>query len=166
MEFIKRFEDRAPVYDISHRKPVIDRFSLVGGRDEELKQETGRFFSNVYEIYMYAAMLGLKNDYRIPLEGAQTRDFNKIKFWQPNELVRFIFMALLAKSEIDLNTLEELEETDVEREITKIKNLLEEYANGGFDLIHSKVNESPYFFENEYCFLELLDASPNAFQNR
>lgn len=166
MEFIKRFEDRAPVYDIAHRKPVIDRFSLVGGRDEELKQDTGRFFSNVYEIYMYAAMLGLKNDYRIPLEGAQTRDFNKIKFWQPNELVRFIFMALLAKSEIDLNVIEELEEADVEREITKLKSLLEEYANGGFDLIHSKVNEAPYFFENEYCFLELLDASLNVVQNR
>ncbi|MCB9082108.1 MAG: hypothetical protein H6555_10395 [Lewinellaceae bacterium] len=158
MEFIKRFEDRAPVYDMAHRESIIERFSLVGGRDEELKNETGRTFSNVYELYMYAAMLGLKNNYRIPLEGVKTREFNKIKFWQPNELVRFIFMALVARSNVDLNALEELEESEVEREITKLKNLLEEYANGGFDLIHSKTKESPYFFENEYCFLELLES--------
>lgn len=154
------------MYDMVHREAVIERFSLVGGRDEELKQETGRFFSNVYEIYMYAVMLGLKNNYRIPLDGAKTREFNKIKFWHPSELVRFIFMALVARSDIDLNSLEELEELEVEREITKLKSLLEEYANGGLDLIHSKVVESPYFFENEYCFLELLDTSSNDFQNR
>jgi hypothetical protein len=158
MEFIKRFEDRAPVYDMVHRQTIIERFSLVGGRDEELKQDTGRTFSNVYELYMYAAMLGLKNNYRIPLEGAKTREFNKIKFWQPNELVRFIFMALVARSDIDLNALEELGEVEVEREITKLKNLLEEYANGGFDLIQSKAQEFPCFFDNDYCFLELLDS--------
>ena len=101
MEFIKRFEDRAPVYDMIYRETIIERFSLVGGRDEELKQETGRTFSNVYELYMYATMLGLKNNYRIPLDGAKTREFNKIKFWQPNELVRFIFMALVARSDLD-----------------------------------------------------------------
>lgn len=165
MEFIKRFEDRAPVYALVYREPIIDRFSLVGGRDEGLKQETGRFFSNVYEIYMYAAMLGLKNNYRVPLEGVQTRDFNKIRYWQPNELVRFIFMALLAKSDLDFNALEEMEEGNVEREITKLKSLLEEFANGGFDLISSKLKDSSYFFENEYCFLELLDVI-NVVQNK
>jgi len=166
MEFIKRFEDRAPVYAKMYHESIIDRFSLVGGRDEDLKQKTGRYFSNIYEIYTYSALLGIKNNYRIPLEGLITKDFNKIRYWQPNELVRFVFMALLTKSDLNLNLVEEMEEKDVEREITKLKNLLEEYTNGGFDIIYSKIKETPYFFENEYCFLELLELPLNDFGSK
>ena len=53
--------------------------------------------------------------------------------------------------------IEDMEEKDIENEITKLKSLLEEFANGGFDLIRSKKEEEPSFFLNENCFLDLLD---------
>ncbi len=157
MEFIKRFEDRAPVYAKIYREPVVDRFTLVGGGREDVKFETGKYFSNVYELYMYAAMLGLKKDYRLPLEDLETQKFIEIRAWRPAELVRFVLMAVIAKSDLDLNTLEDLEDNQVEGKITALKDLLEEYANGGFDLIYTKVKDEPYFFESEYCFVELLE---------
>ncbi len=157
MEFIKRFEDRAPVYAKIYREPVVDRFTLVGGGKVDVKFETGKYFSNVYELYMYAAMLGLKKDYRLPLEDLETQKFIEIRAWRPAELVRFVLMAVIAKSDLDLNTLEDLEDNQVEGKITALKDLLEEYANGGFDLIYTKVKDEPYFFESEYCFIDLLE---------
>jgi hypothetical protein len=157
MEFIKRFEDRAPVYAKMYREPIVDRFTVVGGGKEEFKYESGKYFSNVYELYMYATMLGLKNSYRMPLEAVETQKFIEIRAWRPTELVRFVLMAVMAKSDIDLNALEDLEDNQIEGKITALKDLLEEYANGGFDLIYTKVKEEPYFFESEYCFVELLE---------
>ncbi|MBK8609282.1 MAG: hypothetical protein IPL84_04880 [Chitinophagaceae bacterium] len=68
-------------------------------------------------------------------------------------------MGIIAKSGIDLNELENLEDNEVEDKITEIRAIIEEYANGGFDLIRSKQEEEPTFFQqNENCFLDLLDA--------
>jgi hypothetical protein len=157
MEFIKRFEDRAPVFAKIYLDPIIHRFSLFGGGNEGLKVDSGRYFSNGYEIYMYAAMLGLKKGYRLPMDNLETQKFIEIRAWKPAELVRFIFMALLTKSNLDLNALEDMEEKEIETELTKLKSLLEEYAHGGFDLIATKIKTEPLFFESEYCFLEMLD---------
>ena len=157
MEFIKRFEDRAPVYDKMYREPIVNRFANVGGGKETEMFERGKFFSNVYELYMYAAMLGLKKNYRLPMEEAETQKFIEIRDWKTsNELVRFIEMALIARSDLDLNELENMEEAQVESKLTELRKLLEEYANGGFDLIYTKVLDEPFFFENEYCFVEML----------
>ncbi len=140
-----------------YREPIVNRFANVGGGKETEMFERGKFFSNVYELYMYAAMLGLKKNYRIPLEDVETQKFIEIRDWKTStELVRFITMALIARSDLDLNELENMEEAQVERTLTGLKDLLEEYANGGFDLIYSKVKKEPYFFENEYCFVEML----------
>lgn len=157
MEFIKRFEDRAPVYAKIYREPIVNRFANVGGGRETETFERGKFFSNVYELYMYAAMLGLKKNYRLPLEEVETQKFIEIREWKTsNELVRYIEMTLIARSNLDLNELENMEEAQVESKLTELRKLLEEYANGGFDLIYTKVQEEPYFFEGEYCFVEML----------
>jgi hypothetical protein len=157
MEFIKRFEDRAPVYAKVYREPIVNRFANVGGGKETEMFERGKFFSNVYELYMYAAMLGLKKELPPAFGGVETQKFIEIRDWKTStELVRFIEMALIARSDLDLNELENMEEAQVEGTLTELKKLLEEYANGGFDLIYTKVQDEPYFFENEYCFVEML----------
>lgn len=145
------------MYAKVYREPIVNRFANVGGGKETEMFERGKFFSNVYELYMYAAMLGLKKNYRIPLESVETQKFIEIRDWKTStELVRFITMALIARSNLDMNELENMEEAQVERTLTELKDLLEEYANGGFDLIYTKVQDEPYFFENEYCFVEML----------
>ncbi|HMQ46365.1 MAG TPA: hypothetical protein PKA00_01795 [Saprospiraceae bacterium] len=157
MEFIKRFGDKRPEYPKAYRESVVNSFAYVGGRDEEGKYESGKYFSNVYELFMYAALLGLRKDYRLPVEGMDTQEFIKISSWQPTEISNFILMALLAKSNLDLNELEEMEEKKVEAELTGLSKLLEEYANGGFDLIQTRLKQEPSFFDDEFCFLTLLE---------
>ncbi len=68
-------------------------------------------------------------------------------------------MGIISKSGIDLNSLENIEDDEVQENLAKLRSVLEEYANGGFDLIRSKKEESPEFFQqNENCFLDLLDS--------
>lgn len=67
-------------------------------------------------------------------------------------------MGVLAKSGMDFNSLENEEEEKIEKKITELRSLLEDYANGGFDMIRAKRESDPAFFEqNENCFLDLLD---------
>lgn len=156
MEFIKRFCDRRPEHLKMYREPIINRFTRIGREDEEARYESGKYFSRIYETFMYAAYLGLRNDYRIPLVGDR-QYFIEIRAWQPREMVQYLLMVLLAKADLDLNELEEMEEKQVEAELNKLNNLLEEYANGGFALIQAKLKEDPAFFEGEFCFVELLN---------
>jgi hypothetical protein len=158
MEFLRRFEDRAPEYSMQYRD-LIDAFAVIGGDhdDTEKKQQSGRFFSNIYEFYVYATCLGLSRDYKIPIpEGSKKMRFLPIKDWKPSDLMRFVTMSLIAKSDIDLVAVEDYEEQAVEDKLTELKQLLEAYANGGFDIIEAKRQEDATFFQDEYCFMKLL----------
>jgi hypothetical protein len=163
MELLKRIKDRAPEYDATHEN-LITKFTLVqGGRagtaSDETAWEQGKYFSTKYEIYMYAALLGLKYDYRLPISKDAKKDkFIEIKSWQPSDLADYVIMGIIAKSDLDLNTLEKMEEGEVEKEILGLRKLLEDYANGGLDKIRAKVESDPTFFENnDNCFIDLLD---------
>jgi hypothetical protein len=163
MELLKKIKDRAPEYDANHEN-LITKFTLVqGGRagtaSDETAWEQGKYFSTKYEIYMYAALLGLKSNYRIPIsKEAKKEKFIEIKYWQPGDLADFVIMGVLAKSDIDFNALEKLEDAEIEKEILAFRKLLEDYANGGFDKIRAKLESEPAFFENnDNCFIDLLD---------
>src|ERR1700761_4263315 len=113
MELLKKIKDRAPEYDAAH-EDLITKFTLMqGGRagtaSDETAWEQGKYFSTKYEIYMYAALLGLKNNYRIPIsKDAKKEKFIEIKHWQPGDLADYLIMGILAKSDIDLNALEKM----------------------------------------------------------
>lgn len=162
MEFLKRIKDRAPEYEARYFDMIleftIEQGAGMGRQSEEDKWKQGKYFSTRYEMYMYAALLGLRKDYSLPIPyGTEKKKFIEIRSWQPTEVSDYVLMCILAKSPIDFNELEDMEEELVEKEITKLRSLLEEYANGGFDLIRSKKEEEPSFFLNENCFLDLLD---------
>lgn len=163
MELISRFKSRAPEYDEQYHDMIMGFTMEQGGRagtaTDTTSWEQGKYFTTRYEIYMYAALLGLKKDYRIEfLKGTEKRKFIEISSWKPVEIADYIIMGLFAKSDLDFTELEKLSEEEVERELTRLKSLLEEYANGGFDIIRAKKEMEPDFFvANDNCFLDLLD---------
>lgn len=163
MEFLKTLKDKAPEYDSVYEE-LITRFTVVqGGRAgtaaDGASWEQGKYFSTKYEIYMYALLLGLKSDYRLPFApNTDKTKFIEIKSWQPSDLADYIIMAVIAKSNIDLTAIEDYEDKDVEKQILSLKKLMEEYANGGFDKIRAKFESSATFFDNnDNCFLDLMD---------
>ncbi len=162
MDLLKKIKDRAPEYDSSF-EDLITRFTVVqGGRagtaSEGTSWEQGKYFTTKYEIYMYATLLGLRCNYRLPIKSNAKSKFIEIKSWQPNDLAEYIIMSVLAKINVDFNELENMDDKEVEKEILNFKKLLEEYANGGLDKLRAKLEKSPSFFENnDNCFIDLLD---------
>jgi hypothetical protein len=163
MELIKRIKDRAPEYDTQYYQMILD-FTIeqgagMGRSSEEERWQQGKYFSTRYEMYMYAALLGLKKDYHPRIAaGKEKTKFIEIRSWQPVEIADYLIMSLLTKSGIDFNELEDMEEEQVEKKITELRSLLEDYANGGFDIMRSKKEEDPAFFlQNDNCFIDLLD---------
>ena len=49
-----------------------------------------------------------------------------------------------------------MDDQELKTEMTGLKRLLEEYANGGFEILNRKLKENPTYFEDEYCFINLL----------
>lgn len=163
MELLKRIKDRYPEYDNQYYQMILDFTIEQGGKagtsTNEDRWKQGKYFSTRYEMYMYAALLGLKKDYKIPIAyGTKTDKFVPINAWRHNDIADYVIMGVFAKSRIDFNELENLEEEKVEKKITELRGLLEDYANGGFDIIRAKKEAEPnYFLTNENCFIDLLD---------
>lgn len=164
MEFLKRIKDRSPEYDSQYYDMILEFTIEQGGKagtsTEANRWKQGKYFSTRYEMYIYAALLGLKKDYKIPIAYGTKKDkFMELRAWNPQDLADYVVMGVIAKSGFDLNEIEEMEEEKIEKKITELKGLLEDYANGGFDVIRSKKESDPsYFLSNENCFIDLLDS--------
>ena len=154
---LERFDKKTPNYPTIYRQNILDRFSRVGGGPTEKTFSQGKFFDNYYECFIYAAMLGMQNNYRLPLDRAKDgTKFIEIEYWKPRQLTLYIFMSLLAVSDIDLIALEEMDENQIDDKAFDLMKLLEEYAHGGFDLINSKIKDNPQFFDTPFSALNFL----------
>ncbi len=163
MHLLDKIKLREPEYDEKYYNFILqftsEQGATMGRSTEEEQYELGKYFSTRYEMYMYATLLGLRKDYKVPLEkGADKRSFIAISSWKPTTIADYIIMSVLAKGDYDFFEMEELDIKELEKIITHIKNDIEAYANGGFEIIYSKsAEDESYFVENEDAFLELLD---------
>lgn len=57
---------------------------------------------------------------------------------------------------MDFNALENMDSKGIDDFLTQLKRDLEEYANGGFELLHQKMKEDPDYFKDDNCFINLL----------
>ena len=113
------------------RIPLFESLAEKNSRSSEYSQ-----FGPLYELYIYAMMVGIKNKTRLPLPPRnQTKDFVEIGKWKRDSaLVDFLFMVIFSKSEeigFDWNELEDLSEKELNEKISDIITFIEEYANGG-----------------------------------
>ncbi len=156
-DIFERFSKKEPRYPTSFRQNLIDKFSRGGGGSEEEKFAKGKFFSNYYECFMYAVVLGLKKDYRIKFDRAKEgTKFLLVDAWQPRQMVQFTFMSLITKSDLDLFQLEELSDEEIDKKALELIVLMEEYAHGGFDLMKAKIDEDPNYFVNQFAAVNFL----------
>ncbi|MFY0697657.1 MAG: hypothetical protein JXR11_07385 [Balneola sp.] len=163
MNLLERIKIKEPQYDEKYFDFIltytIEQGSKLGRSSEDDKYERGKYFSFRYEMYMYATLLGLRKDYKLPLNNStEKKSFIKIGNWKPETISNYIVISVLAKGDYDFFAMEDLDESELEKKLTQIKSDIEAYANGGFDIIYSKAQEDEnYFIENENSFIDLLD---------
>lgn len=155
---------KTPRYSMKHRE-LIEGFAKKNAIDFHEKAiksyDLGKFFNNFYEFYIYASFIGIYIKNPIPLtKEDQTKTFSvPMRDWTSNDskpCVEFLWMAAIVESSLNLNELEKMERKDLEREVRGLKDLIEAYANGGFDYINSKVKENESLFDDDDCFVKLL----------
>lgn len=159
---LERFDKKTPYYPNRFRD-LIDRLSRKRAFDtssgtEEEKFSQGKIFANYYECFLYATILGIRQNYRVPLDRAvEGTKFIAVESWRPRQLVEYVFMALLALSDINLIDLEEMDDQQTDDKAFELVRLIEEYAHGGFDLMQSRLADEPQLFETPYGAVSFLN---------
>jgi hypothetical protein len=137
------------------RIPVIEAFANKGQSKSEYSQ-----FGPIYELYIYAFMLGIKRDSFLPLpNNSLTKDFVEIAKWKGgSSLVDFLLMIIFSNSEklgFEWNELEEMEGPELNKAITSIIAHIEGYANGGLEFLQKEYEENK-LINSPYMFIDLL----------
>ena len=159
-------------YELSVLRP-LSNYGVGSSEDTELK---GKILGAGYEPYIMAFFIGLYANKRIPLS-----DDNKVlgyplEKWGDREarkerpgrnalqgymrhqyanLRSYIFIALVAKSEVDWIALDK-GEIKVSAVISSLVKTMEEYANYGFSLMEEKLKEDKGYFFSNRAFLDLF----------
>lgn len=152
-EFKSNLLSKRPRYANS-RIPLIEALANKGSRSSEYSQ-----FGPIYELYIYAMMIGIKRKSRLPLPPRNiTSDFLEIGKWKrDSSLVDFLLMVLLTQTDdisFSWNDLEDLEEDQLNAVISEMVTLIEEYANGGLEYLENLYSKGE--LENShYMFIDL-----------
>jgi hypothetical protein len=160
MDLFEEIGKKKPKYALKYKK-LMESFARKGAVDQAEAQESsydlGKFFNTQYELYIYAAFLGLSIDNPLPIENPDDgKGFLVVREWKPEDVVHYLIMCVFAKSKIDFNDLEDMDELGVEREMRAFSKLLEAYANGGLDYLNGLLNKGELSFDDDYCFVKLL----------
>lgn len=125
----------------------------------------GKIFGAGYEIFIIAFFIGLYHNRTKPL--VEDRDKKKvfgqaIQYWGNIEnrigrnsysnLRRYIFAALIAKTDIDFIALDKGKIT-LRSAVDKLMEKMEEYANYGFDYLEDKLVNDPNYYFRDIAFL-------------
>ena len=160
----EKWRTKIPKYSEAH-KNLFDSLSQKYGAEGEKKINFGKYFSTNYELYIYSFFLGLYNNENTPiLDSEKKTDFSHhIQYWGSKPtlarkdftiLQENIFIALLAKSDIDLIALEKGELTEDDA-VKYLITTMESYTNGGLILIQEKLEENPNYFLQPTSFLDM-----------
>lgn len=155
VDIFKEFYKAEPRYNHKYEKLIKNLTTFGGSSDQEEVYLTGKFFSNAYELYMYAIMIGIYINKKVPLNKQDSHRFWNIGNWKNDDIVKFIIMSLFAKAQENLIEWEDLEDEEIRKRIRNLVELMQEYANGGLEYIHSLMEKDPDYFDDT-AFVRLL----------
>lgn len=161
MELLSTIKSKKPRY-LAEYKNLVETFTpQQGGKSGTVSAENivqfGKTFNSEFQMYMYATILGIHNDYKIIIENKKdTCDFWEMKNWKPSEVVDYIIMMVIQKEGIDLLRLAKETEEEVSSVAVEIVKSLEGYANGGLDLIQSKLKDEVGYAQKFLWYMNLL----------
>ena len=145
------------------RTPVIEAFANKGKSKSEYSQ-----FGPIYELYIYAFILGLKMKMYLPLPTRNlTTDFLEIGKWKSgSSLVDFLMMILFTHcNEIGFNwnELEDMDEKELNNTVNNIITCIESYANGGLEFLQTEYDQNN-LINSPYLFVDLLGENSTFFE--
>ena len=165
--------NRNPEWEIKYEDSIVKTFCDYGKGTTAYQEVRGKIFGAGYEILIIAFFLGLYNDKRKPLVGDSSKRKTlgqPIKYWgnldsKPGRVAysnirKYIFAALVAKSDVDFIALDK-GEMPIKKAVDILMQTMEEYINWGLDYISEKMEDNPNYFFKDTAFLrQFLDLLP------
>lgn len=118
---LNRLKDKDPVFEVLDKK----------------KNSRYGFFQHMFDIYIFAVALGIKNRKRSSLHGPTSESIHVSYF--TDEQKKFLDMVVLYSEAGRLDALDKSSEECV----NEMKKTIEEYANGGLQLMLDKISLHP-----------------------
>ncbi len=159
---------RNPEWEVRYEENILRTFCDYGKGNTSMREDRAKLFGAGYEIYIVAFFIGLYYNQRKPLttDNQKRKGFGwAIENWGDIErragrkpyskLREYIFIALVAKTDIDFIALDKGEIT-VRKAVDMLIQTMEEYANWGFNFISDKLIDNPNYFYSEAAFLEVF----------
>lgn len=159
---------RDPNWETRYQESVMDVFCDYGKGRTALQAARGKYFGAGYEIFIIAFFIGLYYNQTKPLveDKAKLKHFGwPIQKWGNLEyrlgrtpyakIQKFIFAALVARTDIDLIALDK-GKTTTRKVVDMLMEKMEQYANFGFSFIAEKMEDDPNYFFKETAFLHLF----------
>ena len=147
-------------------EPILRQYCDYGKGYNEYTESKAKILGAGYELYIIAFFIGLYADITKPLNSdpVKRKGFGQpIMYWGKienrkmrkayPELRKYIFIALLARTDIDFIALDK-GEIQVQRVVADLKKKMEEYANYGFDYIHEKLEEDSNWLSRNSSLLD------------
>ncbi|OCW94612.1 glycoside hydrolase family 15 [Macellibacteroides sp. HH-ZS] len=159
---------RNPNFEKRYEESIIKEYTDFGKGSSSFQESRGKIYGAGYEIYIIAFFIGLYHNRRKPLN----EDTNKIKgfgqaiqYWgvrenrglrkQYSEIQKYIFAALVARSDVDFIALDQ-DKINARKAVDILISTMEEYANFGFDYIEDKMLDNPVHFFKNSAFLDVF----------
>lgn len=159
---------RNPYWEKRYENSILKKFTDYGKGDNSYREDRGKIYGAAYEILIVAFFIGLYYNQRKKLvDDAKKRDTvgHAIQFWGDIRQSRFrtpypkirnyIFVALVAKTDLDLIALDKGEITE-KKAVDMLMDTMEEYMNWGLDFMEDKLLEDPNYFFKETGFLDIF----------
>lgn len=168
MEKEKLFDlwaNRNPNWEIKYEETILKTFCDYGKGSTLLQEARGKIFGAGYEIIIIAFFIGLYHNRRKELTPDTTKKKSlgqPIKYWgnldsKPGrtaypEIRKYMFAALVARTDIDLIALDKGDITP-RKVVDKLMTTMEEYINWGLDYMAEKMEDNPNYYFKETSFL-------------
>lgn len=160
---------RNPSWERRYQDILINPYCDYGRGATQYSEDRGKIFGGGYEIFIIAFFLGLYLDQRKPIttDTSKKKTFGfPIQQWgnlesrnkrnsYGEDLRKYIFAALVARTDVDLIALDKGELTSKEA-VDSLMKTMEEYANAGFRRMAEMVDDNPNILYKEGAFLDLF----------
>ena len=160
--------NRNPQWEKRYEDSIIKNFCDYGRGATSLREDRGKVFGGGYEMFIVEFFIGLYFNQKRPLiDDTQKRKVfgQPIQYWGNLDsakgrkaypkLREYIFIALVARTDIDFIALEKGEMTS-RKAVDMLIQTMEEYANWGFHFMEDKLIDNPNYFYKEDAFLSIF----------
>lgn len=159
---------RNPNFEKRYEENIIKQYTDYGKGSSSFQESRGKIYGAGYEIYIISFFIGLYHNRRKPLneDSSKIKGFGQaIQYWgvrenrglrkQYSEIQKYIFAALVARSDVDFIALDQ-DKINARKAVDILITTMEEYANFGFDYIEDKMLDNPECFFKNSAFLDIF----------